>query len=154
MILKFLLLMDESFGHFFLRIHKPIIQKSGFSSSCQNMNKQLKSDEKDFWIFPQTCDIDLNLQAAFLVHRHCRPLGDHAALDRLRHDGRGAAGRGTGGVATSATAPSPTTFLPTPLIWPLQELLDQLEPVEDEKYPEVVEDHREAGGLMRGSKRR
>lgn len=51
--------------------------------------------------------------------------------------------------------PSLTTLLPTcRLSWPLQEFLNQLEPVEDEKDPEVVEDHREAGGLTRGPKRR
>lgn len=63
--------------------------------------------------FPQTCDIDLNLQAAVLGDRHCRPLGDDAALDSFGHDGRSAAGRGQEGVIIATTVPSLMTLLPT-----------------------------------------
>lgn len=106
-------------------------------------------------MFPLTCDVDLHLQAAVLGDRHRRPLGDHTALHGLRHDGRGAAGRSHVRVATAAAVTSLTTLVPARrrLCWPLQEFPNQLEPVEDEEDPEVVEDHREAGGLTRGPKR-
>lgn len=63
--------------------------------------------------FPQTCDVDLNLQAAVLGDRHRRPLGDDAALDSFGHDGRGAAGGGRAGVAAATTVPSLATLPPT-----------------------------------------
>lgn len=105
--------------------------------------------------FPQTCDVDLDLQAAVLGDRNRRPLGDHTALDGLGHEGGGAGGGGHVRVAAAAAVTPLATLVPTRgrLCRPLQEVPHQLEPVEDEEDPEVVEDHGEAGGLTRGPKR-
>lgn len=103
-----------------------------------------------------TCDVDLDLQETVLGNWHRGPLGDHATLDRLWHDQRGGgAGAGCAGARVSAGVTGPAlTGLGAArrfLHRNPQEVLHQLEPVENEKDPQVVEDHREAGGVTCGS---
>lgn len=52
-----------------------------------------------------TCDVDLDLQAAVLGHRHCGSLGDHTTLDCLWHHCPGGAG-GRAGVSAAVTGPA------------------------------------------------
>lgn len=106
---------------------------------------------------PLTCDVDLDLQVAVLGDRHRGPLGDHAALDGLWHDGPGAAGGGGGArVSAGVTGPALTSLGTARRLLHRhpQEVSHQLQPVEDEKDPQVVEDHREAGRVTCGSARR
>lgn len=95
-----------------------------------------------------TCDVDLDLQTAVLGDRHCGPLGHYTALDCFWHDSPSSGG-GSAGARVSAGVTGPVlTSLSTArhlLHRQPQEVPHQLEPVEDEKDPQVVEDHCEAG---------
>lgn len=101
-----------------------------------------------------TCDVDLDLKAALLGDRHCGPLGDYPALDCLWHNSSYCTGHGTGTwICASVTRPALMMFGITGYLLSrlLQEVLYQLDPVKDEKDPEVIEDHCEAGRLTCGS---
>lgn len=93
-----------------------------------------------------TGHVDLHLQVAVLGDGHRGPLGDHTALDRLGHDGPGGAGHARVGAGTVLPGLSARALLRRHP----QEVPHQLQPVEDEEDPQVVEDHGEAGGVARG----
>ena len=99
-----------------------------------------------------TCNVDLDLKTVVLGDLYCGPLGDHTTLDCLWYDCPSGAGGGGAGVSTGVTGPSMTTIIVTSHLhhWCPQEVLHQLEPVKNEKNPQVVEDNREAGRVTCG----
>ena len=83
-------------------------------------------------------------------------LGDHSALHRLGAEGRGpgvAAGAGPALAGGGAPAGADGRDRGPLLRGRVEEVPDQLQPIEDEEDPQVVEHHGEAGRVPGGPER-
>lgn len=92
-----------------------------------------------------TSHIDLDLQLFLGGDLERRTLGDYSALDRFGNDRR---------FTTEATlARRRGVGWPFRVVGGLKEIVDQHQPVKDEKDAEVVQDDREGGGILGRSER-